>query len=490
MRTRLFVSSCVVVIAVAAAIAQDAKTALGDAARAMGAANLTSIQYSGSGFNFALGQSPNPDAPWPRFIVKNATIAINYDAPAMRLELLRTQGENPPRGGGGQPLLGEQRQVQLVSGGHAWNLAGDTPTAAPAAASERQLQIWLTPHGFVKAAMANNATARTQTIAGRKVTVVSFNALGKFTVNGFINDQHLVERTETWIDHPVLGDMPIETTYADYKDFAGVKFPTTIVQKQGGFPTLDLTVGSVTPNAAADIQVPPQVQQAAPAPVRVEAQRAADGVWYLAGGSHNSVAVEFNDHIVVVEAPLNEERSLAVIAEVKKAIPNKPIKYLVNTHHHFDHSGGIRTYAAEGATIITHQVHRPFYEKAFAAARTLNPDRLAQSKKKAAFETMTDKRILTDGTRTLELHLIRGNPHNDALVMAYLPKEKILIEADAYNPAPPNAPPPPTPNPFSVNLYENIQRLKLDVGPIAPIHGRLLTLADLLKAIGRASGTQ
>ncbi|MGH9146331.1 MAG: MBL fold metallo-hydrolase, partial [Vicinamibacterales bacterium] len=205
------------------------------------------------------------------------------------------------------------------------------------------------------------------------------------------------------------------------------------------------------------------------------------------GGTHHSVAVDQKDHIVVVEGPLNEARSSAVIAKVKETIPNKPIRYLINTHVHFDHSGGLRTYVDEGATIVTHEMNRPYYEQAWAAPRTLNPDKLAQSKKAATFETFTDKHVLTDGSRSIEIHQIAGGGHNDAFAMVYLPAEKILIEGDAYTPAAANAPPPAAPNPFSVNLNDNIQRGKLDVRQIAALHGpRLVTLGDLRAAIGQA----
>jgi glyoxylase-like metal-dependent hydrolase (beta-lactamase superfamily II) len=466
--------------------AQDAKAVLENAARAMGATNLKSIQYSGSGHNFAVGQSPNPNAPWPIFNVKSYTRVINYETASSREELVRAQALDPPRGGGAQPIPANQTQVLVVSGTHAWNVAGNNVTPALAAAEERALQLWLTPHGFLKAAMTNNATARPGTAGGKRVTTVSFTALGKFKVNGTINDQGLVERVETWIDNPVLGDMPIVVSYSDYGDFNGVKFPCKITQTQGGHPALDLVITQVQPNASVNIQVPDNVRQATAPVVRVESQKLADGVWYLTGGSHHSAVVEFKDHVVVVEGPQNEARSLAVIAEVKKLVPNKPIKYLVNTHHHFDHSGGIRTFAAEGATIITHEINRPFYVRAFRAGRTVNPDKLAQSKKPAKFLTVGEKHTLTDGTRVVELHQIQGNRHNDGFLMAYLPKEKILIEADAFTPPAPNAPPPSPPNPYTTNLHDNIERLKLSVDQIAPLHGRLVAMADLLRAIGKS----
>lgn len=483
MRTR-HVSMVVLLLCSRPAFPQQPSPVLEAAASAMGAEKLTSIRYSGSGFNFAFGQSPRPDAPWPRFNLKSYVRAVDYKTPASREELLRTQGENPPRGGGGQPLSGEQRQVFLVSGSHSWNMAGDTPAPAPAALSERQLQIWLTPHGLIKAAIAESASVGPRA-GGKKGQVVSFKVNGKYTVNGYLDERHLVEKTETWLEHPVLGDLHIETDFSDYREFGGVWFPARILQKQDGFPTLDLTVSEVLPNAETLIEPPEAVRQAAAPTARVEAERVATGVWYLTGGSHHSVAVDFRDHLVVIEGPQNDERSLAVIAEVKKLAPGKPIKYLINTHHHFDHSGGIRAYAAEGATLITHEVNRAFYEKAFAGPRQLAPDALARSGKKARFETVRDKRELTDGLRTLAIHHVQSNLHNEGLLMVYLPAEKLLIEADAYTPGPPGAPPPSPPNPFSVNLHDNLKRLGLEVKTIAPLHGRHVMLSDLLKAIGR-----
>ncbi|MBI4459047.1 MAG: MBL fold metallo-hydrolase [Acidobacteria bacterium] len=468
-----------------AGCARTPRDVLRDVSAAMGADNLKSLQYSGSGFTFALGQSYHPDEPWPKFNAKSYTRTLNYETASSREEIVRTQYEDPPRGGGTQPVIGEQSQVFLISGDYAWNQPGDTPVPAPAAAEERSLQIWLTPHGWIKAAMSNQAAIQSQTADG--ATVLSFAWQGKYPLSATINGQNLVEKVETKLPNPVLGDMPVEISYAGYQDFDGVKFPTRIVQRQGGHPTLEVTINSVQPNAAADLVAPENVRAATAPPVRVESQRVAEGVWLLAGGSHNSVALEFQDHMAVIEGPQNEERSEAVIAEVKRLKPDKPIRYLVNTHHHFDHSGGIRAFAAEGATIITHEINKPFYERAFAAPRTLGPDSLSRTNAPARFETVSDKHVLTDGRRIMELHLILGNTHNAGLLMAYLPRERILIQADTFTPPAPGAPPPATVSPFTANLYENIERLGLLVQRIVPIHGRVATLAELRRAAGRAS---
>ena len=276
--------------------------------------------------------------------------------------------------------------------------------------------------------------------------------------------------------------MKVFTHYGPYRDFAGVKFPTKIIQYQDGLPTLDLTVTAVRANPPADIEVPADVRSN---PVPVKSEKVADGIWYITGINAYSVLVEMKDYLIVVEAPHGEQRSIAVIAEVKKLVPNKPIKYLVNTHHHFDHASGVRTYAAEGVTIVTHEVNRPYFERAALNSWTLAPDRLARSKKKPVFQAMGDNMVLTDGTRSVELYQILNNNHHDGIVMAYLRKEKILIEADAFTPGPAGAEPPKVPNPFSVALEANVRRLNIDVDRIVPIHGRIVPYSELLAAIGK-----
>ena len=246
-----------------------------------------------------------------------------------------------------------------------------------------------------------------------------------------------------------------------------------------------MAISGVTPNAEANIGVPAEISSASAPVVKVTSDELAPGVYYLKGGTHHSVAIEQNDHVVLIEAPLNEARSDAVIAKIKEIIPNKPIRFVVNTHHHFDHSGGLRTYVAEGATIVTQKLNVPYYKKIWAAPHTINPDRLAQTNKKPQFKAFDEKLVLTDGNRPIEVHKIAGNGHNDAFALAYLPNEKILVEVDAFTPTATDTPLPTTINPFSVNLYENITRLKLDVEKIAALHGpRVTTLDDLRAAIG------
>ena len=309
--------------------------------------------------------------------------------------------------------------------------------------------------------------------------------VGKFKVDGTIDSQGMVTKTETWEDNPVLGDMPVETTYTGYKDFSGVKFPTRIVQKQGGYMVLDLTVTDVHANVPLDLPVPDAVRSAKLPPVVVKSQKLADGVWFMGGGTHNSVLVEYPTYLVIIDGPNGDARSLAVMDEAKKLVPGKPIKYLVNSHNHFDHAGGVRTYVAEGATIITADINKPFYEKVWQAPHTLVPDELSKNPKKATFITVKSKYVLSDGGRSIEVYRIPGENHNAGMMFAYLPKEKILVEADDFTPAPPNAPSTgPRSHAGTVHLYEDLQQMKLDIVTIAPLHGFVVPFSELQKAAG------
>jgi glyoxylase-like metal-dependent hydrolase (beta-lactamase superfamily II) len=478
MLMKLFVALPTLALLAGVGLAQDAKTVLQNATKAMG--DVKSIQFSGTGHLSAVGQAWNPTSPWPETIVKSYTKTIDYGSQSSREELVRNEGD-PPAKGGAAPFGGDQRQVNLVSGQYAWNQPGNAPQPAVAAAEERQLQIWLTPHGFLNGAMQNNATAK----KGKSGTDVTFTAMGKFKVTGTIDKQGMVTKTETRIPNPVLGDMLVETDYSGYKDFNGVKFPTTIVQKQGGYPLLDLAVTDVKANVPLDISVPDVAKTAKIPPVVVQSQKLGDGLWWLGGGSHHSVVVEYPTYITVIESPLNDERAVAVIAEAKKLVPNKPIKYLVNTHNHFDHLGGVRAFVAEGATVITNAMNKAYYDKIFKAPHTLAPDRLSQNPKKATYITVKDKYVLADGGREIDIIHVENDNHNEGILMVYIPKEKVLVEADDFTPLAPNGPPAaPRAVNFTKNLNANIERLKLDIVTIAPLHGVVVPLADLKKLAG------
>ncbi|WP_020481350.1 MBL fold metallo-hydrolase [Methylomonas sp. MK1] len=455
------------------------------ASDAAGVTNVKSIEFSGTGRWYQFGQAPNPDLPWPPFAVKSYTADINYETASARVQISRLQEIEPGRN---RPQPTEQKVDQFISGAYAWNVApaaagaaNATPsiTTQPAAIEERAAEIWASPQGFLRAAQSHQARVEDK----GDNSEVTFTLDGKYRYVGTLNGKHQLTNVKTWIDNPVLGDTLVETQYSEYKAFDGGLFPSHIVRLIGGYPVLDLNVTTVTANPI--LNIPVHAEATKKPNIIVAANKLADGVYYLTGGTHHSVAIEQLNHIVLVEAPQNEERSLALIEKLKETIPNKPIKYVINTHAHFDHSGGLRTFVDAGATIVTHQPNQAYYEKIWSAPHSLNPDNLERSKKTASFISFDGKQVISDGKRNIEIHALAGNSHNDAFVAVYLPKEKILIEADAYTPQASNAPAPTSVNPYSLNLYENIQRLKLDVGQIAALHGpRVVTLGDLRNVIG------
>ncbi|HEU0004547.1 MAG TPA: MBL fold metallo-hydrolase [Terriglobia bacterium] len=499
------------------------------AAKAIGADNLKCVTFSGTGYAGKVGQNVTQDTDWPRGEpLENYFRTIDYDTRSSVERFTRKPGMNPRSWKygtgwlGGTPLQQKERQTFVVSGNFAWHMDGEgaNPIPAPASAELWQLDIWLNPPGFIKAAMAPGANPTAiwrwemaesgrdgATTAGiEKVTIVSATVLGKYRVNATINSQNLIQRIQTWVPHPVLGDMNYEHEYTEWRDVGGVKFPAgwhhhdgwdderQIPTISGGRNGFGGSFGKIEPNVCGPaITVPEIVRQGGVSRAQVETQKLADGVWLLAGSSHNSVAVEFKNYVAVVEAPLDEQRSLAVIAEIVKLVPSKPIRFVINTHAHYDHLGGLRTYLHVGATVITHQRNRVFYETELLnyVPRTLQPDMVSlypptEISEGYTMEDVDEKYVLTDGTRNLEIYYVQGlGAHVEGMLMAYLPKEKIVIEADLYDPPAADEPLPEAPSAVHRAFYKNVQQLGLDISTIAPIHGHVVPWSDFVKVVGK-----
>ena len=477
MRTKLLITALLMTFVSMSVSAQDATTVLNNVSKALGADTLRSITFSGSASNANFGQTKNISGPYTLNPITNYTRAIDLNASASR-----ATGQTAPAQPGGMPGNFNQNITAMQTG---WT---------------QQLEIALTPWGFLKGAAANSATVRSQKVNGKNYSVVSYNTQQKapsgvsYTVTGYVNEQNEIDRVETRLEHPVLGDLLVENIYSGYQMFGTVKVPTRITQRRAGFPVFEATITSATanpPNITALLTPPPAPgraggaggapQAAAPpaAPV-VETQKLADGVFRITGG-YVALAVDMGDHIVVLEGPQNEARGLAVINAAKAAIPGKPIRYVVNTHPHFDHSSGLAPFVAEGATILTQENNKAFLEKGLNSPRTLVGDTLAKSTRKAKVDGIGDKKVLKGGNNVIELYTVRGLEHSDGMLLAYLPNQKILFSADFNLPAP-NAPPGPI-NPSFVTLQQNVDRLKLDYDAFITVHppvpDRPLTRADV-----------
>ena len=541
MRTRLWALFGLLALlsGIAAAQAQDLppgyvhpRPILRAASEAIGADNLTCVTISGNGYAAMVGQQRlhGYEVDWPRGEpLTNYSRTMNWDAGTMREEFDREPGHNPASWKyglgwrGGTPRQRNTHQIFSVNGDYAWSIDGvngDPKPARPEDAERWQLDLWLNPHGFLKAAMLPGANPTAvwrwelgemgrdgATTRPARVAIVSITILGKYRVDATINEENLLQRIHTWVPDPVLGDMNYEHefTNASYVDLGnGVRFPTGWHHHEGwddnfqaqsvneGHNAFGGTFDDIRPNECDDpVTVPDSVRRAT-FPAGVETQALADGVWLLGGGSHNSVAVEFGDYVAVVEAPLDELRNLAVIDKIVTLVPNKPIRFLVNTHQHHDHIGGLRTYMHIGATIITHWKNYEFYARDVLnyAPRTLQPDMMAlwpptEVAEGYQYETVRENYTLTDAMRTMHISYVQPLGHVEGMLIAYLPAEKIVIEADLYDPSGPGEPLPAAASAANRSFYNHVRRLGLDVETIVPIHGRAVSWTDFLSVVGR-----
>lgn len=471
------------------AIAQDAKAVVASAQKALG--DPKSITYSGSAKDVAFQQCGANSTQMvcqgthdPMRPITNYVRVIDLTAPASR-----QTGATNNIGPGGSTTITPGTFFQQVTPQQA-------DVSQPWGAS---LDLYLTPWGFLKGAAENNATAsrrgnHTVLTWSPKVMAPS----GKnYVINGYVDDKNMVDRVETWLGENIMGDMHIVATYTGWKDFGGAMAPSKIVQTRGEWPffEVDVTAAKANPTDVATLAPPPAggrggpggggPGRGAPPALVVTSEKLGDGLYRLTTGpgSYDSVIVEFKDYVMMLEAGQSEARGLAYIAETKKLIPNKPIRYVMNTHPHSDHTGGLPPLVAEGATIITQKNNEAFLEKALNTPRTLLNDTLAKNPKKAKVEAVAEKKVYSDGTRTVEMYHIFPAPHSNGLMVAYIPKEKILFQGDFSLPEPGQPG-----NDHVKALVPALEKLKLlDFDRYINVHTSAApqTKAELWKAVGK-----
>jgi len=441
---------------------------------------VRTLLLRGSGIAYWLGQNPTPDAALPAAPIQEYRRAIDFANRRWRQEQVVVL-DSVVRG------FGTQRQVSAWDDGIAFDLFpnGHAVRAPADAAIGRALELVHHPIGALQAAWAPGADLALEPGRPNRIRVTRD---GRTLTLEFDPATHLISAIETPAYHALLGDVALETVFDEYRDVQGLWLPSRIVTRLDGLTITEIRLDSITVDAVVgDLAAPATVRDAAPpeSDITVAAEELAAGVWHLTGGSHHSVLIEFADHLMLIEAPLDDARTLAVIAKARALRPGKPLRYVVNTHHHFDHAGGIRAAVAEGLTVITHEGNRAFLEDIVRRPHTLVRDALARNPRPLAVETVTDQRTFGDAIRAVELHAVRGSRHSGTMLVAYLPRERLLIQADLFSPPPPGAP--PWPAPFADDLLALIRSRGLRVERIVPIHGHVAPLADLVAAAGRAS---
>jgi len=453
-------------------IIADAANALGGRSRILAVKTLV---IEGEGTNGNLGQDMTMDAASQQFVVTGYRRSV--DIVNLRARTEQTRTPNFAYFQGPQP----QKQVLGVDGDVAYNVApsGTATRASNAVAKDRRAELYHHPLEIVRAALDPAAKLTSPRTAGREqvVDITTANGLA------FTLAIDATTKLPTWVvsatDNTNLGDVLIETAFDDYQDLNGLKVPRHFTTKTDKYRTAELRVTKQAIDGDVGDLTAPQAATSAPAiagpaPATVTAEELAKGIWFLAGQTHHSVLVEFADHLTLIEAPQNDTRALAVIAKARSLRPEKPLTEVVNTHHHFDHSGGIRAAIAEGLTVITHKANEAFYKDAATRPHTIAPDALAKSPKPLKLVAVDEELALKDSGMTVNLYHVAGNPHADTLLMAHFPRERILVEVDAFTPG-------SAVQPYAANLRENISRRALKVDRIVPLHGAIAPYSELLK---------
>lgn len=193
----------------------------------------------------------------------------------------------------------------------------------------------------------------------------------------------------------------------------------------------------------------------------------------MGGGIHHSLAIALETGVVVVDPPQHEDRSLAVIRAVTARWPDKRISHLILTHHHHDHSGGIRAYAAIGAGSVVAEGDREFVARCLARPHTIRPDSLAVTAARPMIRTVGDDRLSLGGGAVQVCRI--SSPHSAENLVVYVAGPKLLFNADLFNPGlvPPGVAPPPYWLTFSRDFLRQVEALDLDIELLLGAHGAL-----------------
>jgi glyoxylase-like metal-dependent hydrolase (beta-lactamase superfamily II) len=459
-----------------APIAQPQQFA-GDVAAALGGRErlqaVSVMVMEGRGRAANLGQDMTWESTVQSFTLNPYRRVLDVSAPRWRTEQTRTptflyfQGPQA------------QRQIVGVDRDVAYSIAanGNATRQSAAVAAERGAEYYHHPISMARA-LLEPSTAVTAVVMrnGRRTADVR---LGETTFAVAVDARNLPVSVSSPSYHPNMGDVTITTSFADYQVVDGLNVPRRLTTAVDGHTTLRLELDRYSfPATSADAAAPDAVRTAAtptaPAPV-VQATAVSEGVWLLGGQSHHSALVAFADHLTLIEAPQSEARTRAVIAFARQLVPGKPLTRLVMSHHHFDHSAGLRVAVAEGLAIYTHGANVPFVREMIKRPHSRQPDQLQRNPKPLTVHGVKEALTLRDAAMTMVLYPLAGNPHGDAMLMAYLPGSRVVIQADAYSPG-------GTYHPYAANLLDTIRAHQLAVDRLVPLHGSIAPFADLVNA--------
>ncbi|MBC7978069.1 MAG: MBL fold metallo-hydrolase [Myxococcales bacterium] len=352
---------------------------------------------------------------------------------------------------------------------------GELSRGAAREAAERRATLHHHPLALLRAALAPGAQLTNVRVEAGRAAVDVATADGTFTLAIDRRTNLPVSITSPAYD-AVLGDVTLETMFDGYQDAGGLNLPTRLIARRDRGVVAELEVSrNVVDEVLDDVAAPAKLPPPTAAIAAVTVEPLADGVWVLGGQSHHSVLIELADRALLVETPLDEARTRAVIAKAREVVAAKPLTHAIMSHHHHDHAGGIRTAIAEGLTIVAHHAAKTFVEDLAARRHTIAKDALAMQPRPLTLETVTDETVFGGG-HTVALYPIEGNAHAATLLMVYVPHARILITADLFDRSSSGR------FPFAANLVANVRRCGLDVERLVGLHGRPVPFAEVVAA--------
>jgi glyoxylase-like metal-dependent hydrolase (beta-lactamase superfamily II) len=478
MHTRSAITLVAILLS-ACAQATPEQQVIDEAAEALGGAgrlrSLKTLTIQGTGLAPNAGQNRLPDDELPVWRVNEFTRSVDLVNWRMRAQQVREA----------QFLFAGdlvQRQTQGLDGDAAYAVAADGTIARSGgtAVRDRRIEMLHHPVAIVKMALESEITlSNLQARAGELMVDVTLPGGDTLT---FATDAktHLPTRVVSKVANPNMGDVSIGTSFSDYEDVDGVKLPKRLTTSMDQYLQFDLQVSKQAIDGdVSNLAIPVEIKAAAaPAPpaIHVTVEPVAKGIWWLAGsGNHRSIVFEFDDHLVLFEAPLNEARTKAVIDKARTLSP-KPLTKAIVSHHHFDHSGGLRAAIAEGLTIVTHKSNEQFFRALVARRHTIVPDALEKTRKLATFELVDDQLTLKDKSMEVQLYYLLDNPREGTNIYAYVPRDRILVQADLYDATWQR-------HSWGENVLQNLQQRGLKVDRSVPVHGVIEPFSEMVRNI-------
>ena len=423
----------------------------------------------------------SPDAPqkWINVIGLERTIDLEHGRMRLQQRLVQDFVFAYARN-----MNGDARVNQTLDGDIAYNIGADGKAArAPEATVRvRRIEMLNNPISIVRAALDPGTKLSNLRKEGSTQVMDITTAKGDKLTLAVENDSHFPAWL-SWVGPDAnLGDVTYKTHFTGYQVANGVMLPAgyNAIQDWRNVAWNKLYVDKNVVNGTVEDLAAPAAVKAAPAPaprpLTIEALPIAKGIWYLRGGVGNSTLFEFDDHLTLFEAYGNEANAKAVIDKARTVVPGKPLTEVIISHHHFDHSGGLRTAVAEGLAVITQRGNAELFKDMASRPAKQFPDALGKNPKPIKIIPVDDKLVLKDKSMEVVVYRAINNSHMANGVFVYAPGARVVAEGDLVDEG------------WDIvwwgNSYpDSVNYWKLQVDKDLPVHGNLHTYSEVLELL-------